>query len=89
MAEGFRRADKRRAQLTQLIPRLLKLRIGQCRVDDPDRILLLLLATGARLGEIVGLRLEDVLEGAADGLTSVTITGHEKRRLKNKVSEGR
>ena len=55
--------------------------------NDLDRILLLLLATGARLGEIVGLRLADVRKDAAEGITAVNITGHEKRRLKNKGSE--
>ena len=70
-------------QAADLIDKLTK-RNNQ---NDLDRILLLLLATGARLGEIVGLRLEDVREDVAEGITSVTITGHEKRRLKNKGSE--
>ena len=48
---------------------------------------MLLLAAGARLGEIVGLRLEDVREEGAAGITSLNITGHEKRRLKNNGSE--
>ena len=71
------------AQAADLIDKLTK-RNDQ---NDLDRILLLLLATGARLGEIVGLRLEDVRKDAAEGITSVNIKGHEKRRLKNKGSE--
>ena len=71
------------AQAADLIDKLTK-RNDQ---NDLDRILLLLLATGARLGEIVGVRLEDVREDVAAGITSLNITGHEKRRLKNKGSE--
>ena len=55
--------------------------------NDLDRILLLLLATGARLGEIVGLRLQDIREATDDEqVTSILITAHEKRSLKNKGS---
>ena len=51
-------------------------------------LLWILLSQTVEIGELPTM-VEDVLEGAADGLTSVTITGHEKRRLKTKVSEGR
>ena len=71
------------AQAANLIDKLSK-RNDQ---HDRDRILLLLLATGAKLREILGLRLEDLREDTVEGITSVNRTGHEKRRVKNKGSE--
>lgn len=71
------------AQAAELVEKLTK----KNDQNDIDRILLLLLATGARLGEIVGLRIEDIRERDVEGITSVNITGHAKRRLKNKGSE--
>lgn len=70
------------AETGELLAQLIK-RNDQ---NDIDRILLMLLATGARLGEIVGLRLEDVREDASEGITSINIVGHSKRRLKNRGS---
>ena len=82
-ADPIERQPLSPAQAADLIDKLTK-RNDQ---NDLDRILLLLLATGARLGEIVGLRLEDIRESTADEqITSILITAHEKRSLKNKGS---
>ena len=70
------------AQASELVVKLTK----KNDQNDIDRILLLLVATGARLGEIVGLRIEDIRNEASGGITSINIVGHEKRRLKNKGS---
>ena len=54
--------------------------------NDIDRILLLLLATGARLGDRWAA-FEDIRESTADEqITSILITAYGKRSLKNKGS---
>jgi integrase len=50
--------------------------------DDIDRAILLVLATGARIAEVVGLRKEDVHHATEEGTTFVSLEAHDARGLK-------
>ncbi|PTV95324.1 phage integrase family protein [Rhodobacter aestuarii] len=52
--------------------------------DEPDLIWRLLVGTGCRLAEVVGLRVEDIV--LADDLPFVRVAWHEERRLKTSAS---
>ena len=76
-------SDKREAFTTEELVEILQ----RCKAQDDDirRIIVLLIHTGARLGEIVGLRKQDCILDA--DIPHIKITPYGYRTLKTKNSE--
>lgn len=74
--------SERRPLTTAEVNTLVKTLTQRNDQDDIDRATLLVLATGARISEVVGLRKQDIHKEAGSGTTFVSLEVHDARGLK-------
>ena len=74
--------SERRSLTPAEVKTLIKTLTQRNDQDDIDRAILLVLATGARISEIVGLRKEDVHQSTDGQMTFVSLEVHNARGLK-------